>query len=177
MLFVNSYSLLLVLFLISLFFVSYLLITKNKEVKLNNFLKIILSLFVFISSGVMYYFAGSIVEINKLDKLQDSQKMVFAIISNLESIIKENPDDAKGWYLLGKMYLKINKDKEAFDALKNAYELDKDNVNYQVQYFWTKFMMTNKLSQDDIEILKKALKGNIKPKLRSDINNLLNELN
>lgn len=177
MLFVNGYYLILVLFLITLLFISYLLIYKNKEMKFNNYLKITISLFIFISSGLLYYFSGSIVEINKLDKLQDSQKMVFAIISNLEDIVKKNPDDAKGWYLLGKMYLKINKDNQAVEALKNAYELDKDNVSYQVQYFWTKFMMTNKLSKNEIDILKNSLNKKINKKLKDDIYNLLDELN
>jgi len=174
MLFVNSYYLIFILFIITFGFIFYLF---RQAKQLSNLLKIILSLFIFISSGVMYYFSGSIVEINKLDKLKDSQKMVFAIISNLEDIVKKNPDDAKGWYLLGKMYLKINKDTQALEVLQNAYELDKDNINYQVQYFWTKFMMTNKLSSDEINILKKSLGKKITEKQRLDIERLIKEFN
>jgi|GEM_PF-3463194 len=58
--------------------------------------------------------------------LKNSAPPMSAAIENLEKKLKEHPEDAKGWELLGRSYQFINQDEKAREAFKKAIELGKD---------------------------------------------------
>ena len=159
MLFVNSFYLIFLLIII-LLFINYFILKKNNII--NSLSKILISSFIILGASIMYYYSGNLVEINKLNQMKDSQKLVLSLISKLENTVSNNPDDAKGWYLLGKMYIKINQEKKALEVFQKAHFLDKDNVNYAIQYYWVKFALHNSLNQNDINYLKSLVNKNLK---------------
>lgn len=55
-------------------------------------------------------------------------------VAGLAAKLKNNPDDIEGWMLLGRAYKSTQRFAEAREALKNAYERDKDNPDVQVEY-------------------------------------------
>ncbi len=55
-------------------------------------------------------------------------------ITALANRLKEHPDDAEGWGLLGRAYLAMNRAAESLDAYKHAHELAKDNPAVTVEY-------------------------------------------
>jgi len=61
---------------------------------------------------------------------QDMEKA----ISGLAAKLKQNPDDAEGWTLLGRAYLETQRFAEGRDALKHAHDLATDNPDIAVAY-------------------------------------------
>jgi cytochrome c-type biogenesis protein CcmI len=55
-------------------------------------------------------------------------------IAGLVSKLKENPDNAEGWALLGRAYQSMGKFGESRDALKKAWQLVPDNHDLTVEY-------------------------------------------
>ena len=56
------------------------------------------------------------------------QKSVDEVIATLEARLKENPDDAEGWRMLGWSYFQTERFAEAATALKRATTLDPKNA-------------------------------------------------
>jgi cytochrome c-type biogenesis protein CcmH len=50
---------------------------------------------------------------------------VAAMVAKLEAHLRETPNDAKGWSLLGRSYLALERPQDAVDAYDQAYRLDK----------------------------------------------------
>jgi cytochrome c-type biogenesis protein CcmH len=57
-----------------------------------------------------------------------------AAVKGLADKLTKNPDDVEGWMLLGRAYKSMERFAEARDALKNAYDRAKDNIDVQVDY-------------------------------------------
>ncbi|HEY2396204.1 MAG TPA: c-type cytochrome biogenesis protein CcmI [Rudaea sp.] len=55
-------------------------------------------------------------------------------IGKLAAKLKQNPDDAEGWALLGRAYLETQRFAEARDALKHAHDLVADDPDVGVAY-------------------------------------------
>jgi len=55
-------------------------------------------------------------------------------IGKLAAKLKQNPDDAEGWALLGRAYLETQRFAEARDALKHAHDLAADDADVGVAY-------------------------------------------
>ncbi|MEO7324885.1 MAG: hypothetical protein ABIW82_08655 [Dokdonella sp.] len=55
-------------------------------------------------------------------------------ITLLANRLKEHPDDAEGWGLLGRAYQATNRAAESLDAFKHAHELANDNPAVTVEY-------------------------------------------
>ncbi len=55
-------------------------------------------------------------------------------IAGLVAKLKENPDNAEGWALLGRAYQSMGKFGESRDALKKAWQLIPDNHDLTVEY-------------------------------------------
>lgn len=65
----------------------------------------------------------------------DGLPPVEEMISALQDKLKEDPDDAKGWYLLSRSFNAVQQYEKAADAMKRAYELDKgENPTIMMQY-------------------------------------------
>lgn len=72
-----------------------------------------------------------------------------------EKITRKNPKDADAFFNLGRSYNKINKDKEAEKALRQAVKLNSDEAEYQTELG----AILNKLAQYDeaVTVLKKVV--------------------
>lgn len=57
-----------------------------------------------------------------------------AAVKGLADKLAKNPDDVEGWMLLGRAYKSMERFADARDALKNAYDRAKDNIDVQVDY-------------------------------------------
>ena len=55
-------------------------------------------------------------------------------IAGLAARLKEKPDDAQGWALLGRAYQATGRSQESLDALRHAHELAKDDSAVTVEY-------------------------------------------
>jgi cytochrome c-type biogenesis protein CcmH len=64
------------------------------------------------------------------DHSQDMQQA----ITNLAAKLKQNPDDAEGWTLLGRAYEATQRFAEARDALKHAHDLSANDPDVTVAY-------------------------------------------
>lgn len=64
-----------------------------------------------------------------------------ALIQQLKAKLDANPKSAKGWYLLGKLYLRQGKKKESLNAFALAHQLQPEEEEYSVYYahgLWVK---------------------------------------
>ncbi|MDR3492212.1 MAG: hypothetical protein P4M12_09270 [Gammaproteobacteria bacterium] len=53
---------------------------------------------------------------------------VKGLIEQIKVKIRQHPEDAQGWFILGKLYYSQHDTAQAKDALIKAHELDKNNV-------------------------------------------------
>jgi cytochrome c-type biogenesis protein CcmH len=59
---------------------------------------------------------------------------VRAMVARLAAKLKTQPNDAKGWRMLGWSYIQLGRVKEGVDALARAVTLDPDNAPLRSQY-------------------------------------------
>lgn len=56
------------------------------------------------------------------------------IIDRLHAHLKKNPQSARGWYLLGRLYASQNQWQEAYDMYEKAYQLKSDDEQITINY-------------------------------------------
>lgn len=56
------------------------------------------------------------------------------LIDRLQARLKENPESARGWYLLGRLYASQNEWLQARDAFSKAYQLNREDEAAAVNY-------------------------------------------
>lgn len=84
------------------------------------------------------------------------------IIERMERFLKQHPERAKGWYLLGKVYLDQQRYAKAYRALQKSHRLTPANNDYAVSYAQASFFFHHKrLPTSDVHLLKKII--NIEP--------------
>ncbi|MDQ3321825.1 MAG: tetratricopeptide repeat protein [Acidobacteriota bacterium] len=88
--------------------------------------------------------------------LSDSEKAFENAAKVYEKFLKKNPKDDQAKYNLGRAYNKLNKDKEAEKALREAVKLKPDDAEYQTEFG----SILIKLAQYDeaVTVLNKAVK-------------------
>lgn len=67
---------------------------------------------------------------NMLKSIKSPQEIIDKILARLE----KEPNSAKGWFLLGRLYASQNNSKKAFDAFARAHQLDPNQEQYTVYY-------------------------------------------
>jgi cytochrome c-type biogenesis protein CcmH len=82
-------------------------------------------------------------------------------IANLAAKLKQNPDDAEGWTLLGRAYEATQRFDQARDALKHAYDLAKGDPDVAVAYAEALALssQTRRIEGEPRQILDTALKA------------------
>jgi len=85
-------------------------------------------------------------------------------VGGLAAKLKQNPDDAEGWALLGRAYLEMQRFAEARDALKRAHELVTDDPDVAVAYAeaMTLASDTHRFDGEARTLLESALKSDPK---------------
>jgi cytochrome c-type biogenesis protein CcmH len=80
------------------------------------------------------------------------------LLGRLEEKLKANPNDAQGWYMLGRSYMSLGRYAEAVTALGRAYELAGDQPTVMLSYADALAMSQGgKISGKAFELIKKAL--------------------
>lgn len=64
----------------------------------------------------------------------NEREQVEALVTRLEQRMKDNPDDADGWRVLGWSYYNTGRYQKAVDAYRRAVDLQKDNSNIRALY-------------------------------------------
>jgi len=83
---------------------------------------------------------------------------VQELIKRLESQVAHHPDDAKAWFLLGRIYASNNDWTKAHDALFQAYRLEPNNDKTAIFYVETIWQSQGKITDHGRLILEKVLK-------------------
>ncbi len=95
---------------------------------------------------------------NGADKLATVEQM----IDRLAAKLKENPNNAEGWFMLGRSYMSMKRYKEAVAALEKTNQLVPNNPTVMLQYADALTMSRGgQISGKPFELIKKAVE--IKP--------------
>ena len=87
---------------------------------------------------------------------------VEQMIDKLAAKLKENPDNAEGWFMLGRSYMSLKRYKEAAEALEKTNQLVPNNPTVMLQYADALTMSRGgQISGKPFELIKKAVE--IKP--------------
>ncbi len=79
------------------------------------------------------------------------------LIEKLQQRVKNYPDDAKAWFLLGRVCAGDGQWEKAHDALLQAYRLEPDNIKSALFYVETIWHTQNKITAHAREVLLKIL--------------------
>jgi cytochrome c-type biogenesis protein CcmH len=81
-------------------------------------------------------------------------------ITMLAARLKQHPDDAEGWALLGRAYQATNRAAESLDAFRHAHELAKDNAVSTVEYAQALAMLApdHRIEGESRQLLEDVLK-------------------
>ncbi len=62
------------------------------------------------------------------------KKQIADVVERLAARLKENPDNSKGWSMLGRSYQILDRRDESIKAYSRAYTLDPDNIDIAINY-------------------------------------------
>lgn len=137
------YGLLCILLIIALVILAIPFI-KNKT---SFQLYLIFALLITLPSFVIYQFTGNKVDLSQwvtqgeyhyqLQKTFDQLGGVNGAINKIEEKLKLNPFDARGWFILGKLYLSKHNFKDARNAFLKAHQLSPRNK--EITQFYEKY--------------------------------------
>jgi len=83
------------------------------------------------------------------------------LISKLRAKLDNTPKSAKGWYLLGRLYINQNDFEHATEAFAKAHEFAPDKEQYEVNYIHGLWKLNNQqFNNHIIELLKNLLSRN-----------------
>lgn len=97
-----------------------------------------------ILAGVLYVVWGGFREYSSFKKDELSRQQAIKVLNTLKDTnelrdklvkhLNENPNSAKGWYLLGRLDISQNRSQQALEAFAKAYALNSDDVAIKVNY-------------------------------------------
>lgn len=80
------------------------------------------------------------------------------MIEKLAARLKEDPNNAEGWFMLGRSYMSINRYKEAVDALEKTNQLVPNNPTVMLRYADALTMLKGgQISGKPFDLIKKAV--------------------
>ena len=91
----------------------------------------------------------------------DHGQNIDEAIGNLATKLKQNPNDAEGWVLLGRAYEATQRFAEARDALKHAYDLAKGEPDITVAYAEAQVLASDshRIEGEPLALIQTALKA------------------
>ena len=123
-----------------------------------------ISSFISIFSGLCYYHWGAsqalekTILIEKLPKDLASWGTPIEIAQRFKALLAQHPDDAQGWFLLGRLYFGLQQLPEAEQAFANAYHLQPNNPQYMLQYVQALYVQNQyHLSPQALSLLQEVL--------------------
>ncbi len=82
------------------------------------------------------------------------------IIDKIRKRLEQEPDSAKGWFLLGRLYTSQNQNEEALTAFAKAYQLQPSEEQYAVHYAHSLWVMNHREFNTQIRALFTGLLSN-----------------
>ncbi|VEG89895.1 tetratricopeptide repeat protein [Legionella spiritensis] len=93
--------------------------------------------------------------------LLSSIKSPDELIQKLRRHLDDNPDSARGWYLLGRLYASRNEWQQAHDAYKKALQLKPDDELTTINYVQTLWQMNHRrLDEEGRTLIERVLRKN-----------------
>lgn len=109
-----------------------------------KFIKIVLTPIMAILVALAYWTWGAWPDWKDYQKQQAKQQQIQAmlksirspqeLIDKLKARVMQEPDSARGWYLLGRLYASQDRWQEAADSYAKAHELQADDLKITVSY-------------------------------------------
>lgn len=79
------------------------------------------------------------------------------VIATLKQHLQQNPQSAKGWYLLGRLYLSLRQLNEAQTAFAQAYKIEPNNPTILFQYASAIYLARHTLKGEAGQLLNRLL--------------------
>jgi len=158
---------------------------KQDKQKRMLLLSIVLSASIFIITFITYFFLGDYQGVNqwKAQSTDQQSAQVFMrqfknpqdVITRMQQVMAENPNDPKGWVLLARLQLSLGKTNDAVNSFARAYKLKPNDAEIAMQYAQALFDQNDhKLNKESKALLQHVM--NIAPNNPEPINLLaLNE--
>lgn len=111
--------------------------SRESSVGISPLILTFISLAMMVFSGIVYYYWGASSAVAKQEAYNQLQSEIGSpqqLIVRMLAHLKEHPESAQGWYLLGKIYLSLGQYVEARDALAKAIQLQPDQPEYLLNY-------------------------------------------
>ena len=90
---------------------------------------------------------------------KQNAQSVEVMVAKLEERLNKNPDDAKGWFTLGRSYMTMGRYNDAARVLEKVYKLNGDHPAVLLSYADALTMARGgKMKGEPFELVKKALK-------------------
>ncbi|WP_133130811.1 tetratricopeptide repeat protein [Legionella yabuuchiae] len=99
-------------------------------------------------------------EQNKQQQVQEVLKSIKSpqeLILKLKARVDNNPNDPRGWYLLGRLYTTQESWVEANQAFKRAYALNPDDIPITINYAQSQWQMNHHQFNEPIRALFSAV--------------------
>jgi cytochrome c-type biogenesis protein CcmH/NrfG len=113
--------------------------------------------------SVTYWYWGGwfgwINQVHSEDKKQQVQALLRTIknpselVEKLKNRLKDNPESARGWYLLGRLYVSENQWSLARDAFAKSHQLEPDDEAVTVNYAQSLWQLNQQQFNDQIRTL------------------------
>lgn len=120
-----------------------------------------LSLLALIASA--YFYWGGFAQWHNYQQAQESQKLAKQmmrsiktpkeLIAKLKAQLNDSPKSAKGWYLLGRLYMTQNDFEQAVVAFAKAHHFVPENEQYMVNYAHSLWSLNNRQFNKQIRSL------------------------
>lgn len=117
----------------------------------------LLAVFPVLTVGLYLYLgAPTILQELALTEAQSSYD-VEGMVTALEEKLKSTPDDAEGWYVLGRAYISFGRNADAEVALRKAVTLSPKDARILAQYAEAIALGQNSLDGRPLELIREAL--------------------
>jgi cytochrome c-type biogenesis protein CcmH len=139
---------------------SHVIVSKSQ----GRWMVYVLALAIPLLAGSLYFTLGNVqaishsAEMAKANPQVPSAADINKMVAGLAERLKSNPDDSKGWLMLGRSYTQLEQFPKAVDAYANAYRILGDQVEVMLQYAEAiAFANDKNLNGRPSELINKAL--------------------
>jgi cytochrome c-type biogenesis protein CcmH/NrfG len=94
----------------------------------------------------------------KMSELRTQLKTPAAVIAKLKQRLKQSPNSARGWYLLGRLYMLEQHTPDAIAALKHSVQLKPNNIQYLLALAAAEYAAHHQMTANILVLLKRAEK-------------------
>ena len=141
----------------------------RKQINFRLFLSVLI---VPVVAGLLYWHWGSSGALMAYWKKQKNDELALAylkkqkspesVVENFKAMLDRQPNQPKGWFLLGNIDVKQNKWQAAYQAYANANRYDKKNTDYLLALCQIEMMLHSVLSDSHYHELASAVYANPK---------------